>query len=47
VIYVDTHGYPGGIVEVLQPASGSDALFAMIREAGRTWDGSDPVRKLG
>jgi hypothetical protein len=47
VIYVDTHGYPGGIVEVLQPASGSDALFAMIREAARTWDGSDPVRKLG
>jgi hypothetical protein len=47
VIYVDSRGYPGGIVEVLQPASGSGAFFAMIREAARTWDGSEPVRKLG
>lgn len=44
VIYVDTGG---GIVEVLQPASGSDALFTMMREAARDWDGSDPVRRLG
>ncbi len=47
VIYVDTKGYPGGLVEVLQPASGSGDLFAMMHEAARNWDGSDPVRKLG
>lgn len=47
VIYLDTQGYPGGIVEILQPASGSEGLFGMIREAARNWDGSDPVRKLG
>ncbi len=47
VIYVDTKGYPGGIVEVLQPASGSEGLFAMMRGAARGWDGSDPIRKLG
>jgi hypothetical protein len=47
VIYVDCGGYPGGIVEVLQPASGTDGFFAMIRDAARTWDGSDPVRRLG
>ena len=46
VIYVETGGYPGGIVEILQPASGSSALFDMIREAARGWDGSDPVRRL-
>jgi methylmalonyl-CoA/ethylmalonyl-CoA epimerase len=47
VIYVDTKGFPGGIVEVLQPASGTDGLFAMMRDAARSWDGTDPVRKLG
>ena len=47
VIYVDSGGYPGGLVEILQPATGSSALFAMIRDAARNWDGSDPVRRLG
>lgn len=47
VIYVDSKGYPGGIVEILQPATGSDGLFAMIREASRNWDGQAPVRRLG
>ena len=47
VIYVDTGNGPGSIVEILQPASGSEGLFAMIKAAGEGWDGSDPVRKLG
>lgn len=47
VFYGDTGGGPGSIVEVLQPASGSEALFAMIRDAARNWDGSNPVRTLG
>lgn len=47
VIYVDTGGGPGTIVEVLQPASGMLDLFAMIREAARDWDGSEPLRRLG
>lgn len=47
VLYVDSGGGPGGIVEILQPASGSKALFAMIRDAARDWDGGDPIRKLG
>lgn len=46
VLYVDTGGGPGSIVEILQPASGSDALFAMIKGASIGWDGSDPVRRL-
>jgi methylmalonyl-CoA/ethylmalonyl-CoA epimerase len=47
VLYVDTGGGPGSIVEILQPASGSDALFALIKDASVGWDGSDPVRRLG
>jgi methylmalonyl-CoA/ethylmalonyl-CoA epimerase len=47
VLYVDTGGDPGSIVEILQPASGSDALFAMVKNASVGWDGNDPVRRLG
>lgn len=47
VIYVDTRGGPGTMVEILQSGPGSRALFGMIRNAARNWDGSDPVRKLG
>ena len=47
VIYVDSGGGAGSIVEILQPASGSDALFTMIKDAARHWDGSDPIRTLG
>jgi methylmalonyl-CoA/ethylmalonyl-CoA epimerase len=47
VLYVDTGGGPGSIVEILQPASGSAGLFAMIKAASVGWDGSDPLRKLG
>ena len=47
VIYVDTGNGAGSIVEILQPATGSDALFKMIKNAARHWDGSDPVRTLG
>lgn len=47
VIYVDTGGGPGTMVEILQPAPGTEALFGMIRDAAKGWDGTDPVRKLG
>jgi hypothetical protein len=47
VFYADAGGYPGGIVEVLQPATGMLDMFAMIRDAARGWDGSDPIRRLG
>lgn len=47
VFYADAGGFPGNLVEVLQPATGSGAFFEMIREASRGWDGSDPVRRLG
>jgi methylmalonyl-CoA/ethylmalonyl-CoA epimerase len=47
VIYVDTGGGPGSIVEILQMSTGGDGLFAMIKAASVGWDGSDPLRKLG
>lgn len=47
VLYVDTGGGAGSIVEILQPASGSAGLFTMIKDASVGWDGRDPVRRLG
>lgn len=47
VAYVDPGAGPGGLIEIMRPGEGAGDLFAMIREAARTWDGSDPVRRLG
>ena len=47
VIYADPGGGPGSVVEVLQSQPGTAELFAMIKQAGIGWDGSEPLRKLG
>jgi len=52
VIYVDPapgtdQGGPGSLVEILQQGEGGPELFAMIKQAGEGWDGSEPLRTLG
>ena len=47
VIYVDAGGGAGTMVEILEPSPGGREFFAMMREAARGWDGSNPVRRLG
>ena len=47
VFYADTGGGPGSIVEVLQPATGTREVFAMIKAASIGWDGTAPLRRLG
>ncbi|MCW1382733.1 VOC family protein [Novosphingobium sp. KCTC 2891] len=47
VIYVDPGAGPGGVVELLQNMTGADAIFQMIKDAGKDWDGSEPLRILG
>lgn len=47
VIYVDPGQGPGSLVEILQQGEDGPGLFAMIKEAGRSWDGTDPLRTLG
>lgn len=46
VLYIDPGAGPGGLVEVLHPAPGTADLFALMREAHRVWDGTEPMRKL-
>jgi len=47
VIYVDAGGGPGHVIELLQNMTGADGIFRMIKDAGKNWDGSEPLRKLG
>ncbi len=47
VIYADPGTGPGTLVELLEPQAGTRELFAMMREAARNWDGSEPLRTLG
>jgi methylmalonyl-CoA/ethylmalonyl-CoA epimerase len=44
VIYVDTGGGPGTVIEYLEIGQAGHDGFAMMREAHRIWDGSDPIR---
>lgn len=44
---VETRPNAGAVIEVLQPATGSEGFFAMIADAAKGWDGSDPVRVVG
>lgn len=47
VIYADTGGGPGTMVEILKPSPGGPQFFAMMRAAHTGWDGSNPIRRLG
>lgn len=45
-IYVDSHGGPGSVIEIIQHSEQSAGLMAMIRSASQGWDGTDPVRHI-
>ena len=47
VIYVDTGGGPGSVIEYLEIGEAGRAGFRMMRDAHRDWDGRDPVRGMG
>ena len=44
VLYVDTGGGPGTLLEIIQPNEGMLGRFARIKAAAQDWDGSDPIR---
>jgi methylmalonyl-CoA/ethylmalonyl-CoA epimerase len=45
-IYVDIGGGSGTLLEVIQTPTDQVAMFAMMHEAARNWDGTDPLRVL-
>ena len=47
VIYVDTGGGPGTMVEILKTGAGGPEFFAHMKAAAKGWSGSDPIRRSG
>lgn len=45
--YIATDHHPGGMIELIEATRGARALFERMREAARSWDGRDPVRRVG
>lgn len=45
--YFDTQAHPGTIVEISDISGSKGQMFAHIRKVAETWDGSDPIRKVG
>jgi hypothetical protein len=46
-VYYDTTSHPGTILELSEVSGAKGAFFAHIRETARTWDGSEPIRRIG
>ena len=46
--YLETDAmWPGTMIEIIEPQPPILALFDMIRQAGKDWDGTNPLRPLG
>ena len=45
--YFDTETHPGTVVELSDSSGAKGAFFRHIAEVARTWDGTDPIRRIG
>lgn len=43
-VYFDKEMHPGTVIELSEVVGPKGRMFDMIREASKSWDGSDPVR---
>jgi catechol 2,3-dioxygenase-like lactoylglutathione lyase family enzyme len=46
-VYLETELHPGTVVELSQVSGPKGRFFAHVAEAARSWDGHDPVRRMG
>jgi len=44
--FVDARGTLGHMIELYEPSDQLTGFYAMVRDAAKGWDGSDPMRKL-
>lgn len=42
--YLDDDAHPGSMLELIERGPVSNALMAMVADAAKNWDGSDPIR---
>ena len=45
-VYFRNDGHPGSVVELSEVGGAKGRFFAMVADVARTWDGSDPIRRL-
>lgn len=45
-VYFTSQGHPGTVIELSEISGPKGAVFKHIAEAARTWDGSDPIRRI-
>jgi catechol 2,3-dioxygenase-like lactoylglutathione lyase family enzyme len=45
-VYFRATGHPGTMIELSEVSGAKGRFFALVAEAARTWDGSDPIRRL-
>ena len=46
-VYFDTESHPGTVVELSEISGSKGRFFEHIAETAHTWDGSDPIHRLG
>jgi hypothetical protein len=46
-VYYATEAHPGTIVELSEVSGAKGRFFEHIAEVSRTWDGSQPIRRMG
>jgi hypothetical protein len=45
-VYFDTEAHPGTVVELSDSSGAKGMFFKHIAEMAKTWDGTDPVRRI-
>ena len=45
-VYFRNDGHPGSVVELSEVGGAKGRFFAMVADAARDWDGTDPIRRL-
>jgi hypothetical protein len=45
-VYFDTEAHPGTVVELSDSSGAKGMFFKHIAEVAKTWDGTDPVRRI-
>ena len=45
-VYLRSQGHPGTMVELSEVSGAKGRLFEHIAEVARTWDGSEPIRRM-
>ncbi|MFQ5515569.1 MAG: VOC family protein [Myxococcota bacterium] len=46
-VYFATQAHPGTVIELSEISGPKGKAFEHIAEVARTWDGSDPIRRIG